>query len=1740
MEQYQFYEEIGCGGFSTVYKGRLRRSVEFVAIRRIEKGHSAKISAEVQVMHAFDHANVLKFQAWFATTNHLWVISEYCAGGDLRRLLLQDGSLPEETVLSFGLDVLAALHYVHSHGVLVIDLRPTSMLINEYGVLKLADFGHARCMDSPLSSDNEATIQRLALLHELSPSYIAPELLSRTGGYSAASDFWALGSLLVEMATGLPPYANCRRAEDMVQAAMFAPLPHLPESSELLNDLLQRLHAKRAADRPVWAQLGSHPFWRVSVAPGQLPAPVAPVASPPAAPAAPVAAPAVPVAPVARVVPVVSPGVDAARGDGAAAAAEPTGPEAPGEDEVADEVPLATASDDLVPDAASQVACGRVSRGARGGLIGAGDCDLDRSASTVGTPSEGGALDGEWLGSSHESHDDAEALLEESLCRVPVASPAAEPPAAAPPGALEGAARTVEEDPGLLAGSPLPSARLVADDAAVSAAASPRSSFAAAAPAAPALASALGARTAKGGSKGGGSRPTEQGPRRRQEVQRPPLAHTPTPNGMPAPSQSQEQKRKVQPPPQQPASQQSPAAQQPPPPRQQTTPLPVQRLDNLLAAVASPPPLGKVLGVDEDPEAWLAGAQDAAATAAADAAAAADRSLAEMAATATAAARERLKELGATTQPAAKAALQPLSRVLFSPAEMAIRPVMLNAAIEKLEPTGQYEARSLKFRAYSLEELLTMDIPTLEAFLATLWRSVGGPNPVAEKENTLLYFEALATNGRLATVLINSGLTGLFSTMLRTCAHSSLKLRLATLLALLLRHTTYVQAKLARNDLLTTLAGATRDRDAKVRRRATAALGELVFYIAVQQQQQQQQQQRSPRQTCHSSGSASLAGDGTPDEAEWAQPWTPPPPVPQALLSALLPTEEPTTSHYAAKALENVFAASVAAPEGSIAHVLGTAATLTSLVRLATSTAAPEPVRITAAAAAAQLVRLQPSLGPVLLNDAKAGALLASVRDGGTRLAQPMLTAVAAALLSPATRQQLSGGHGQDASASDSTRSQTPSGCEVPPSWAPSAALQRGVCRAAISAMGRPQAALALKGGITLAAALSLGPSWLHHASEVQMLAAVEKAVAGVNHSAYGGDGVAGATWAAMAEQLPVPSPSEHPHSALVATALAAALTASGVALAIELLERVRSPPPPSSAAGVARPGTSCATATPPASTAAITPAQWPEVAHLKLLHALVTSPLFEAPRSLLHDTFAVFAADAEGALAPWPQSAPLRSPALLSAATAYVHAARARAVRDEPRAQHGALAAVELALAMLPPAVPSSRAACGTTGRRSYRRLDMASLEGESPNGALDDSFEGHGSSLAASSASGSLSSGSMALSAWPLATPRLPAGEAVLLLRTALPALASLATTSDANLAERALVAACCVARAARIARGGERSSKRDGRMDHTDNEKTLDGPVAVEMGAASDAVTPEALLELLLSIVISDVLPRCVSLLGSSTQLASTAVPLLSLLGTVASAVPAQIRSKLGASLEELRLPPLLLRALCMQAAHRPNRQLPGPSVALVRCLAERPAMLLDAGLLPLLQRQLTAAAAATPAGNTGPGGPCAVGRLMLLFESLYLTLFFVRQLLQSASDGTAATASETAEGLGMREARSLHAHLLPLLESLPLLYRLLVDDAVAIAEQAAHCVCLLAQTLGAARPQSSCRALLIADGAAGALLRLFDRREERPHVVQTTLRALAWLRAADADEFDAAIALCPELEASCARLASPNLI
>ena len=182
------YGQIGASTFSKVYRTRRRSMIEFVAMRKVEKHHGNAVMHEVRALHALNHhPNVMRFHAWYTTSNHIWVVTEYCAGGTLQQLLSQDGPLPESTVISFGLDVLAGMQHAHCHGVYVVDVRPRGILIDEYGLLKLSNFGQARPnMDSTVSNPewlSDAFGMRDA------PSYIAPELHAPGGVHSFASEF---------------------------------------------------------------------------------------------------------------------------------------------------------------------------------------------------------------------------------------------------------------------------------------------------------------------------------------------------------------------------------------------------------------------------------------------------------------------------------------------------------------------------------------------------------------------------------------------------------------------------------------------------------------------------------------------------------------------------------------------------------------------------------------------------------------------------------------------------------------------------------------------------------------------------------------------------------------------------------------------------------------------------------------------------------------------------------------------------------------------------------------------------------------------------------------------------------------------------------------------------------------------------------------------------------------------------------------------------------------------------------------------------------------------------------------------------------------------------------------------------------------------------------------------------------------------------------------------------------------
>uniref|UniRef100_A0A7S3G1Y3 Protein kinase domain-containing protein n=1 Tax=Palpitomonas bilix TaxID=652834 RepID=A0A7S3G1Y3_9EUKA len=256
MDNFHLFDEIGKGKYSTVYKGRKKKTLHYVAIKSVEKCHKPKILNEVRIMHGLNHSNILRFFNWYETTNHLWLILEYCTGGDLLTLLKQDAHLTEETIKGFGRSLMTALQYLHSSGILYCDLKPSNVLLDEAGELKLCDFGLARTIKETGKGAKEATKGR----RRGTPCYMAPELFEDDHVYGYQSDFWALGCVLYEMAMGRPPFLS-KSFSELVEQILYQDPDPLSDASEHFCDLLEGLLMKDPQERFSWEELRNHPFW---------------------------------------------------------------------------------------------------------------------------------------------------------------------------------------------------------------------------------------------------------------------------------------------------------------------------------------------------------------------------------------------------------------------------------------------------------------------------------------------------------------------------------------------------------------------------------------------------------------------------------------------------------------------------------------------------------------------------------------------------------------------------------------------------------------------------------------------------------------------------------------------------------------------------------------------------------------------------------------------------------------------------------------------------------------------------------------------------------------------------------------------------------------------------------------------------------------------------------------------------------------------------------------------------------------------------------------------------------------------------------------------------------------------------------------------------------------------------------------------------------------------------------------
>lgn len=250
MNNYVLNDEIGQGAFSTIYKGRYRSTTEFYAIASIDKTRRERVVNCVQLLRSMHHPNVIEFHNWYETNNHLWIITEYCSGGDMSTILKSNIQLKTAAVQAFGHDIAMGLVYIHSKGVVYNDLQTRNLLMDSAAMLRFHDFSLA-------CTFNDAAVRPLIG----TPLYMAPELfMCEKPVFSVASDLWSFGCVLHELATGQPPFAATDLEALLIQV-LTAPTPRVTALPDSFQTLLNGLLEKDPLRRYTWADVARSDFW---------------------------------------------------------------------------------------------------------------------------------------------------------------------------------------------------------------------------------------------------------------------------------------------------------------------------------------------------------------------------------------------------------------------------------------------------------------------------------------------------------------------------------------------------------------------------------------------------------------------------------------------------------------------------------------------------------------------------------------------------------------------------------------------------------------------------------------------------------------------------------------------------------------------------------------------------------------------------------------------------------------------------------------------------------------------------------------------------------------------------------------------------------------------------------------------------------------------------------------------------------------------------------------------------------------------------------------------------------------------------------------------------------------------------------------------------------------------------------------------------------------------------------------
>ena len=257
FDKYEVKQKIGKGKFGLVKAGINKETKKPVAIKikakkNMDKSDMELTKVEIDILKISQHPNIIKLYDVFENENYIYIIMEYCSGGDLLSYFEHyEYELPETKVCEIIHKLSMAVYYLHSYGIVHRDLKPENILMTDLTAtadIRLLDFGLSKIV----GNDEKCTEPYGTL------SFVAPEVLQGKP-YDKSVDLWSIGIITFLLLCGYMPFDDKHSEREIARQTIQDPVPYenkiwsklSPEAKTFVDGLLQKKPEKRYSIKEV-------------------------------------------------------------------------------------------------------------------------------------------------------------------------------------------------------------------------------------------------------------------------------------------------------------------------------------------------------------------------------------------------------------------------------------------------------------------------------------------------------------------------------------------------------------------------------------------------------------------------------------------------------------------------------------------------------------------------------------------------------------------------------------------------------------------------------------------------------------------------------------------------------------------------------------------------------------------------------------------------------------------------------------------------------------------------------------------------------------------------------------------------------------------------------------------------------------------------------------------------------------------------------------------------------------------------------------------------------------------------------------------------------------------------------------------------------------------------------------------------------------------------------------------------